>query len=163
MALLFLKVVPSPTLRPDRSSSDSSQTTSNNGSIFRMSSNAILQDPASGDDLSVIPFNSSDDEDDSNGQLRKQNLFQNLEHNASSLSIKSVNSSRAQSDSSSPVRISSLPNLVTPLVSTEVPGACREVIHGKRDKHQTRSSRLIQSAMILHGLVFLKSSSSSNS
>ena len=60
-------------------SQSSSQTTSNN---------AVLQGPASRD-LPAIPFDSSEDEDESNGQLQKRNLFQSLQH------------SRAQSHSNS--------------------------------------------------------------
>jgi hypothetical protein len=77
----------------------SSQTTFNDGSRFRTSSNAVLQNLASKDDLPVIPSD-DEDEDDFNGQLQKRNLFQSLQHNTSSLSIKSGTSSRAQSDSS---------------------------------------------------------------
>ena len=77
--------------------SSSSQTISND---------AVLQDLASRD-LPAIPSESSEDEDDSNGQLQKRNLFQSLQHNpshvfptnASSLSIKSGTSSLGQSDS----------------------------------------------------------------
>ena len=106
----FLKVLPSPTLRLDKSSS---QITSNDRSRFtRTSSNAVVQDPASEDDLHAIPFDSSKDKDDSNnGQLQKRNLSESLQHsfqhspshvspNVSSLSIKNDISSRAQSDSS---------------------------------------------------------------
>ena len=85
-----------------------SQTTSNDGSRFRTSSNVLLQDSASrlGDDLPVIPSDSSEDEDDPNGQLQKRNLFQSIQHTShhspstSSLSIKSGTSSRAQYNSS---------------------------------------------------------------
>ena len=104
--LIFLEKVvsSSPTLRSDRSSS---QITSNDGSRFRTSSNAFLQDLESRDDLPAIPFESSEDGDDFNNQLQKRSLFRSLQHNpshvspnASSLSIKSGTSSRAQSDSS---------------------------------------------------------------
>ena len=63
-----------------------------------------MQDPASKDDLPAIPFDHSEDEDedDSNDQLQKRSLFQSLLQipNASSLSIKSGTSSRAQPDPS---------------------------------------------------------------
>ena len=89
-------------LQSDRSSS---KTTSNDGLKFGTSSKAVLQDQASRDDLPVIPPDSSEDEEDSNGQLQKRNLFQSLQHTShrspstSSLSIKSGTSSRAQYDS----------------------------------------------------------------
>ena len=64
-----------------------------------------MHDPASKDDLPAIPLDHSedeDDEDDSNNQLQKRSLFQSLlqNPNASSLSIKSGTSSRAQPDPS---------------------------------------------------------------
>ena len=89
-------------MQSDRSPS---QTTLNDGSRFRTSSNAILQDSASRDDFPAIPFVSFEDEDNSNGQLQRRNLFHSLQHNpshvtpnASSLSIETGTSSRAQSD-----------------------------------------------------------------
>ena len=54
-------------------SQSSSQTTSND---------AVLQDPASSD-LPAISFDSSEDEDESNGQFQKRNLIQSLQHNPS--------------------------------------------------------------------------------
>ena len=71
--------------------------------------NAVLQDPASRDDLPAIQFGSSEDEDEFNGRLQKRNLFQSFQHNpfhlspnVSSLSINSdtSTSSQAPSDSS---------------------------------------------------------------
>ena len=50
--------------------------------FFKMSS-AVLQDAASIDDLPVISLDSSKDEDDSNGELQKRNLFRSLQHNPS--------------------------------------------------------------------------------
>ena len=126
----FEKVLPGPSptlnLGSDRFSS---QTTSNDGSRFGMSSNGVLPDPASRDDLKAliaIPFDHSDDEDDSNDKPQKGNLFQSLQHNpnASSLSIKSGTSSRAQSDSSKldtkqkPRNSNSSNNLSIPITST---------------------------------------------
>jgi hypothetical protein len=61
-----------PALRSDGSSS---QTSSNDGIRFSRSSNATLQNTASRNDLLAIPFEFSEDKDDSNGQLQKQNLF----------------------------------------------------------------------------------------
>ena len=70
--------------------------------------NAVSQNPVTRDDLPPIPSESSEDEDNSNGQLQKRNLFQSLQHNpshvspnASSLSIKSGTSSQAQQSDSS--------------------------------------------------------------
>ena len=67
---------------------------------------AVLQNLANLDDLLAIPFDFSEDEEDSNGQLQKRNLFQSLQHNsshpspnASLLSIKGGTSSQVQSDS----------------------------------------------------------------
>ena len=79
----------------------SSPTTSYDESRLRRPSNGVLQDTASRDDLPTFPFESLEDEDDSNGQLlQKGNLFQSLQHNLSQVSLKNGISKRAQSDSS---------------------------------------------------------------
>jgi hypothetical protein len=48
----------------------------------------VLQDSENLDDLPVISFESSKDEDDYNGQLQERNLFQSLQHNPSYVSPK---------------------------------------------------------------------------
>ena len=78
----------------------SSQITYNNGST---STNAVFQYPLSRDEL-PNPFDISEEDDDSNGQLQRRDLFQSLQNNSSYASLnassKSGTSSRPQPDPS---------------------------------------------------------------